>query len=166
MVREEPTNTRLQNNLQPVIVEAVRNILIHERRKFLLFERFGFDIAVFVQRRSETAVRLLEVKVFAGSRPAGIGFGGQKGQGLQVERLATPTSHLDLLDATVGWVYTDATKAHGSERYALFRPSVAKAATMGGVVREKRHNLRISELRDYLVSWTRLCEQLEEFLVA
>ncbi len=70
------------------------------------------------------------------------------------------------LDSIVRWIYADATQPAGGRRYALFTCAKAKAAAMGGVARGKQNNLRTSVLRDYLLTWNQLCDEVRRFLLS
>jgi hypothetical protein len=73
---------------------------------------------------------------------------------------------MPVLDQMVRWVYADATRVQGSKHYCLFTCEKAKAAAMGGAVRGKQNNLRISALEQNLVDWAELATQIQQFLLA
>lgn len=86
----EPTVVYPESEFHASVVHLVREILEQAGRKFLLVESFGLDIAVFVESPVGPYVRMLEVKAFGAQRMGGVGFGGPKGTGSQVNLLLCP----------------------------------------------------------------------------
>jgi hypothetical protein len=163
---DEPEVVAPESVFQSAVIEEVKEILNKANQRFFLIEGFGLDIALFISRRTETAIKFLEVKVFNAGRPGGVGLGTPKGQGPQVELLLKSSLELATLDSLVQWIYADATKPKGSARYALFSSVAAQAAVMRSVEKGKQNNLRISSLKESLVSWPQLFALLSEFLLS
>ena len=161
----EPTVVYPEGRFQEAVAAAIEDTLTAAGRRFLVLQRFGLDIAVFMANQPQNVIRLFEVKSYNEQRPGGVGFGNRRGQGAQVDLLLCLDASLPLLDGMIRWVYADATLPPGSPRYALFTCAKAKAAAMGGVARGKQNNLRTSALRDCLVAWNQLCEELHSFLL-
>lgn len=63
---------------QKALVSMIDALLRAENRPFALLERFGLDVAIFLDGLA-TTVRLLEVKAFNAQRMGGIGFGNGRG---------------------------------------------------------------------------------------
>lgn len=131
---------------QKALVSMIDALLRAENRPFAVLERFGLDVAIFLDGLA-TTVRLLEVKAFNAQRMGGIGFGNGRGAGPQVDLLLFDKGSLCLFDSVVRWAYADATLPLGASRYGLFSCAAAKAAAMGTITREKQNNLRASALR-------------------
>lgn len=166
MAVPEPTAVYQEKEFQGAILAAVKNLLGVAKRRFVVFEGFGLDVAIFIDTPPSCILRFLEVKVFGAQRMGGVGFGDGRGQGPQVNLLLSPEWSLELFDQMVRWVYADATQAPGTARYALFTCVKARSTAMGGVACGKQNNLRASELRDSLVNWTQLCAQIQGFLLS
>lgn len=165
MAVAEPAVVYPERKFQEALVMVIRDVLTASGREFMVLERFGLDIAVFVANAPQSVVRLFEVKAFGAQRMGGVGFGDKRGQGAQIDLLLC--SNLPLLDGTVRWVYADATKPAGSPRYALFTCAKAKASAMGSAIAHgKQNNLRTSALRDCLLDWNALCGEVQRFLLA
>jgi hypothetical protein len=165
MAVAEPAVVYPEGEFQKVVVAVIKDVLTAAGRRFLVLERFGLDIAVFIANPPANVIRLFEVKAFGAQRMGGVGFGNQRGQGAQVDLLLSPDASLPLLDGAIRWVYADATSPIGSARYALFTCANAKAAAMGGVARGKQNNLRTSALRNCLLAWNPLCDEMRNFLL-
>jgi hypothetical protein len=161
----EPAEVYPEAEFQRAVVALIQDVLVTAGRHFQVLERFGLDIAVFISSPPQNVVRLFEVKAFGGQRMGGVGFGNPRGQGAQVDLLLCPDTALPLFDGTIRWIYADGTRPAGSARYALFTCTKAKAAAMGGVARGKQNNLRTSALRDCLLTWHQLHDQLRCFLL-
>jgi hypothetical protein len=166
MALTEPATVYPEAEFQKAVVGLIEELLTSAGRPFQLLQRFGLDLAVFIVTPHENAIRLFEVKAFGAQRMGGVGFGNQRGQGAQVDLLLCPDDVLPLFDGTVRWVYADATQPIGTARYAVFTCARAKAAAMGGVARGKQNNLRISALRDCLVTWSHFSDDVRRFLLA
>jgi len=165
MVIVEPATVYPEVEFQNALVSLVNALLRAEKRPFALLERFGLDVAVFLDG-SPTTVRLLEVKAFNAQRMGGVGFGNGRGVGPQVDLLLFGESSLCLFDSVVRWAYADATLPPGASRYGLFTCEAAKAAAMGSITRGKQNNLSVSALRPGLVGWKEFCGQVKGFLLA
>ena len=165
MAVQEPMVVYPEEQFQRAILSVLTDILNASGQQFILLKGFGLDIAVFIGRQSDAVARFIEVKAFGAQRMGGVGFGDGRGQGPQVDLLLPSHESLALLSGIVRWVYADATQPVGSCRYCLFTCETAKAAAMGGVVRGKQNNLRISALRESLVDWSGLRTQIQEFLL-
>ena len=165
MAVSDPPCVYPEAKFQEAVSSLIKDILAEQGEQFVVLENFGLDIAVF--RESPATVQLFEVKVFAGQRPGAVGFGNGKGAGAQVDLLLCSDKSLCLFDGVVRWIYADATKNLGANRYALFTCALAKKAAMGGAVtRRKQNNLKISELRAHLVDWEHLRGQVQSFLLS
>ena len=161
----EPAVVYPEGEFQKAVVAVIEDVLTAAGCRFLVLERFGLDIAVFIANPPTNLICLFEVKAFGAQRMGGVGFGNQRGQGTQVDLLLSPDASLPLLDGAIRWVYADATRPAGSARYALFTCAKAKVVAMGGVARGKQNNLRTSALRDCLLAWNPLCNEMREFLL-
>lgn len=158
----EPAEVYPEAIFQRAVVSLFRDILTDAGQPFALLEGFGLDVAVF----SGNKVRLFEVKAYGGQRQGGVGFGDRHGNGAQVDLLLCDDKNLSLFDTTIRWVYADGTQSPGTARYALFTCTQAKNWAMANTVcRGKQNNLRISALRDGLMSWTELCSRIRGFLL-
>jgi len=162
----EPSTVYPEREFQRAVVALIEGILQGAHRKFVIVEKFGLDVAVFLRVASGGAVRLFEVKAFHRQRKNAIGFGNERGMGPQVDLLLCGDSDLCLFDSSVRWVFVDANQPEGTNRYALFTCAEAKEAAMGEVERGKQNNLRVSHLGKYLVNWTDLGAQISDFLLA
>jgi hypothetical protein len=165
MALAEPAVVYPEAEFQKAVVGLLEDLLTSAGRPFQVLQRFGVEIAVFMMNPRENAVRLFEVKAFGAQRMGGVGFGNQRGQGAQVDLLLCPDDSLPLFDGTIRWVYADATQPSGTARYAVFTCAKAKAAAMRGVARDKQNNLRIAALRDCLVTWSQLYDDVRRFLL-
>ncbi len=162
----EPNLERGEAALQEAVVKQCHRILEAADARYILLEGFGLDIAIWVLRDSLVQVKFLEMKVFTGARPGGVGFGNGKGRGSQVDLLLIDESSLRMVDGSVRWVFGDATLPAGSARFALVQSCVARGAAMGGVARGKQNNFRIKELMRHGISWFTFCERLGRFLLS
>ncbi|HKM81130.1 MAG TPA: hypothetical protein VJY15_09240 [Candidatus Acidoferrum sp.] len=162
MATIEPTEVYPEAAFQRAIVSVVKDILTDAGRPFVVLEGFGLDVATFLDNK----VRFFEVKAFGGQRQGGVGFGNGVGEGIQVDLLLCDDKSLPLFDPAIRWVYADSTQSPGTARYALFTCTKAKDSAMANAVRRgKQNNLRISALRDSLVSWAEICAQIRRFLL-
>lgn len=163
----EPLVVYPEAEFQKAVVTLIEDILRGAGLPFVAIQKFGLDVAVFLNATPVSAVRLLEVKAFGGQRMGGIGFGNGRGIGPQVDLLLCGDSDLCLFDSSVRWVFADATQQPGSRRYALLTCATAKKAAMGSTVaRGKQNNLRISALSKSLVDWPQLRQDVGGFLLA
>jgi hypothetical protein len=158
----EPVEVYPEVIFQRAVSSLCKEVLFNAGTPFQIVEGFGLDIAVF----SESAVRFLEVKAFGGQRVGGVGFGDRHGYGTQMHLLLCDDGVLPLFDKSIRWIYADGTKSPGTARYALFTCAKAKNSAMNSVCRGKQNNLRLAELRDCLVPWPRLCDDIGSFLSA
>lgn len=167
MAVSEPVVAYPEAEFQKTIVSVIEDSLTLEKRQFVILERFGLDVAVFIGTvRAASAVRLLEVKAFGAQRMGGVGFGDRRGLGAQVDLLLSQEDSLHLFDSIVRWAYADATQQPGTPRYGLFTCGLAKKAAMRSVSRGKQNNLRVAALRPSLVGWAAFCTQIRGFLLA
>ena len=97
MIISEPDLSQGESALQVAIVAEVERILSGTRYPFLVIERFGLDVAVWVGVPPSVLHKLLELKVFLGARPGGVGFGNRRGEGPQVDLLIKTEEELHLL---------------------------------------------------------------------
>lgn len=130
----------------------------------VIVQKFGLDLAVFVNTANGPRCFFIEAKSNGGQRQGGVGFGNGRGEGPQVELLLCSEDQLVVLDTCVRWAMVDATMSVGADRYALLNCTEARGAAMGGVARGKQNNFRLSALRPRLVSWSAFCSDLTTFL--
>ena len=168
MGTSEPNMVQGQNPeaaLHRAIVSEARRVLVQGGYQFILVEKFGLDIGVFVEHNGQKYARFIEVKAFVGSRAGGVGFGNSKGSGPQVDILIQPTTKLKILDGMVLWLLGIGNLPIGTPRYAVFSSAKAKKAAMGTVQRGKQNNLRVSAFKDHLVTWEQVVDELKKFLL-
>ena len=158
----EPDSVYPECLFQETLIRLVESILSQSNVTGRILKGFGLDIAVFMIHPQGSACRFLEVKTFGGQRMGGVGFGNQKGEGIQVDLLLEP--NLTLFDPFIRWVYADATRLKGTKRYALFTCSEAKDAAMGDVKEGKQNNLSVSKLAPLLKDWPQFCAEVQRFL--
>ncbi len=161
---QEPNAVAHESAFQEAVVTACQDLLRGSGRQYVMLESFGLDIAMFIAEGVDAVVRLIEVKVYAGGRPGGVGFGNQRGGGPQVDLLLSEASDLRPFERTIAWAYADAMRPAGSARYALCGSLAIKSAAMGKVARGKQNNIRISALQDHLVIWPLFIDRLSLFL--
>ena len=127
--------------------------------------KFGLDIAVQIQLAPQSAPTYIEVevKLLRGQRLGGVGFGNKKG-GTQVDILLSTADQLAILDRNIRWAFADAMQPCGSSRYALLTCLEARNAAMGGVVRGKQNNFKLSVIKAHLTPWPIFCEDLLAFI--
>lgn len=150
--------------LHDAVVAETRQLLTSLGATFILIEHFGLDIGVFIRRDGKDYTRFIEAKAWVGSRTSGVGFGGPKGQGPQVDLLVHTTKELSIVDTSVLWVLGCGTRPEGSPRYAVFPSTAAKNAAMGSISRGGQNNLRVSDFQSQLITWPQLSEALHHFL--
>ena len=160
----EPEVVAPESVFEDAIVRLVEALVQQAGCGCLVIPKFGLDVALFLKTDRGVYSRFLEVKVFAAARPGGVGFGGPRGEGPQVELLCRSDSDLRLVDDTVRWVLADSTLAPGTARYALFNSRTARAAAMGEVGKGKQSNLRVGALKAAYLTWTALLQELRRFL--
>lgn len=160
----EPDLNGREAALQSAIVSFIHQDLNRAGIEHFVVEAFGLDVAVFSQGSLRTDVRFIELKVFAGGRPGGVGFGTQQGRGAQVDLLLRSDSELAKLSNLIRWVIADGTFREGDRRFAMITSVEAKAAAMAGVARGKQNNFRMSDLRKSPVDWSDLCARIHAFL--
>lgn len=153
---------------QNALITEIKSILSLRKESgtlsnFFIIPRFGLDIAVFLKNGNRSSVRFIEIKVYKGDRPGGVGFGNQKGEGIQVDLVSLDQEALMLADQFIRWVVYDSTR-QGEERFALVTNSTIKASAMGEVKQGKQNNIRIKDLKDSMVTWAQLMLELEGFL--
>ena len=148
-------NENPETVLQRVVVSEIRSIMQHSPFPYVVLERFGLDVSVFLLPSEGPRFRQIELKVHMGGRPGGVGFGDQSGNGCQVDLLhdaardcPRTADELRVLDASIRWVLAYGLEPEGTARFAWFTCSEAKQAAMGVVRRGKQNNLRISSLEN------------------
>ncbi len=162
---EEPQLSQGESDLQRSVASYCRQQLEQARRSHLVVDKFGLDIAIWVFGADVTVAKFVELKVFAGARQGGVGFGNGRGEGPQVDLLIQDDAHLVLLDPSIRWIVADATRPHGSNRFSFVTSLEAKNAAMGTVARGKQNNLNIARLMRKPCAWPDLCAQLAEFIL-
>lgn len=161
-----------EDTLQKAIKEEIKRIL--ERKKvegvlttYFILEYFGLDIAVVMKRAdSHCTIRFLELKAFVASRQGGVGVGNQRGEGSQIELLLLDDKQLSVCDEFIRWILIDGTKTKGAKRFAFFGTSTAQNAAMGTVRTGKQNNLRVNELMKEAITWGKLSQEIEHFLIS
>jgi hypothetical protein len=73
----EPRNVYPEAEFQRALVALISDILMEKATRFVVVQRFGLDVAVFLQE----SVRLFEVKAYNAHRPGAVGFGNRRGIG-------------------------------------------------------------------------------------
>ncbi len=159
-----------EGEFQKAIKQEITKILDQKKSdgsliEYFLLEKFGLDLAVFMMFENHFSIRFFELKAFVGSRPGGVGFGNQGGEGSQVDLLLLGNQQLGLADQFIRWILVDGVKPKGEGRFAIFDNKQAKNASMGGVSRGKQNNLRVNELMRNPITWDKLSKELEHFLV-
>ncbi len=81
-----------------------------------MIEKFGLDIGVFIRKDDREYARFIEIKTFVGSRKGEVGFGNQKGEGVQVDLLSHPQTELSIVDSSVLWILGFGDNPKGSPR--------------------------------------------------
>jgi hypothetical protein len=159
--------------LQSAVVSEIRRMMQQALVPYVLLERYGLDVSVFLLHPDGPRFRQIELKVHTGQRQGGVGLGNGSGRGVQVDLLydaarERPRSpdELRLLDASIRWVLAYGLEPEGTARFAWFNCSEAKAAVMGGVRPGKQHNLRIGSLVDKKRTWPQLLDSIREFLLS
>lgn len=158
---EEPTIVYPEKEFEMALRLAVHSIG-ESKVPCAIVPGAGFDIAVQVLS-SELRTVQVEVKSYGGQRRGGIGFGNGKGSGPQVD-LLIDAECASLRDQDVRWAFADATRQHGSARYALLTCSDARAVAMGGVARSKQNNFSLAALREHWITWHAFWDRLMDFL--
>jgi hypothetical protein len=159
-----------EDTLQEAIVGELREFLAEKKSngtlaEYFILEKFGLDIAIFIRlSNGHFTARFFELKAFVGSRQGGVGFGNQKGEGVQVDLLLLENSQLSSADQFIRWVLVDGTKPRGSRRFAIFDNNEAKNAAMGNVRRGKQNNLRANDLMRNAITWPQLIENIRAFI--
>lgn len=158
-----------EETFQSALIEEIRMILEKKKesnnlQEYIILTSFGLDIAIFIKRRNGSKTYFIEVKAFVGSRPGGVGFGNQKGEGSQIDLLSLDDNLLSIADEFTRWVLVDGTKNSGQNRFVLFDCRKAKMAAMNGVQRGKQNNLKVNSLMSEAILWDDLSKQLDSFL--
>lgn len=153
--------------LHKAIVDEIRCILNEAGVKFVVVEKFGLDIGVFIQNDDRKYAKFIELKAYVGGRMNGVGFGNGVGKGPQVDILILPQNEISILNSSVLWLLGlgDEIKPKGSSRFAIFSCTDAQKAAMGKVERGKQNNFKISFLTDRLISWAQAKIELRRFLL-
>jgi hypothetical protein len=122
----------------------------------------NFDLAIRVLAAKPKTIHI-EVKAYGMQRLGGIGFGNSKGEGPQVDLLASEEICANR-DQDVRWAFADGTREIGSRRYALLTCSEARRSAMATVCRGKQNNFRLASLQNHWIAWPQFCEQLKYFI--
>jgi hypothetical protein len=162
----EPAEPYPESVFEAAVIQAIREILGGAKREYLLVQRFGLDVAVFIKATGGVTVRLVEAKAYGAQRAGGVGFGNGRGEGPQVELLCCSEGSMGLLSPLVRWIVADATLPPGAARYALFDSATASAVAMGGARRGKQNNFSMKALKSHYRKWDVLLGDLKEFLLA
>lgn len=168
MITPEPDIIKYQNpeeSFQKAIVAEVRQILTQEGITFILIEKFGLDIGAFIHKGDRDYARFIEIKTFVGSRMGGVGFGNQRGEGVQVDLLSHSPSELTIIDLSVLWLLGFGDHPKGNPRYSLFSSIQARQAAMGIVKVGKQNNFRISDFKKRLITWVQVSIAIRQFLL-
>ncbi len=161
---------RAESLLQDGVLAEINAVLNEERSTGRLsgsfvVRRFGLDICVFMRHQDKTTVKFFELKAFAGQRPGGIGFGNQRGEGVQIDLLQGQPDQLLIADEFIRWIIWDATQPKGSKRFACLTSTFVRSTAMGaGVTPGKQNNFRIHDLMANAVTWDQLSNELKSFL--
>lgn len=158
-------NKNPEINLQNAIVAEIKQILNREGVTYILIEKFGLDIGVFIRKEDKEYTRFIEIKTFVGSRNGGVGFGNQEGTGIQVDLLSHSADELSIVDSSVLWILGFGNRPKGTPRYSLFSSIQGKQAAMGTVKVGKQNNFRISDLESNLITWAQVSTMLQNFLL-
>jgi hypothetical protein len=161
----EPAEPYPESVFEAAVIEAIREILAEAKREYLLVQRFGLDVAIFIRSSGGVTVRLVEAKAYGAQRAGGVGFGNGRGEGPQVELLCCSEGSMALLSPVVRWIVADATLPPGTARYALFDSATASAATMGGARKGKQNNFSMKALKPHYREWRILLGDLKDFLL-
>ena len=159
-----------EETLQKAVVEEIKKFLSNRKSnghliEYFIIEKLGLDIAIFMKDlQNRFTVLFLEFKAFVGSRQGGVGFGNQRGDGVQVDLLLLDNSKLSLANQFIRWILVDGTKPKGSSRFVIFDNDQAKSAAMGGVKKGKQNNFRVNDLMRNAITWTELIESLNRFI--
>ena len=162
-------NQSLEKQFQTALIIEIDRILKDRLSNdflidFFIIENFGVDIAVFLNFKDFNYIRFFELKAYKGARPDGVGFGNQRGQGVQVDLLQLDFPQLNFADTFVKWILINATKPKGSDRFVVFSNTEAAAAAMGQIKRNKQNNFKVSQLMKNSICWDNLLEEIEHFL--
>jgi len=165
----EPEHFSKEDEFKDFIERIIRAILndLKERStitNYYILRDFGFDLAIFIDKNGLPIVRFLELKIYKGQRAGGVGFGNQRGEGPQVEVLIGSGDTLLLFNKFLRWLLFDALTPKGERRYIFFDNFVAKECAMGEVRKGKQNNFNINKLRKYAITWSKLLDELNEFL--
>jgi hypothetical protein len=152
-------------NLHKAVVAEIHRILTQEGIKFILIEKFGLDIGVFIHNDGRDYARFVEMKAYVGSRGSGVGFGNSAGEGPQVELLLHSADELSIVESSVIWILGIGNRPKGCPHYAVFTSIKAKNAAMGMVKRGKQNNFRINDFKDGLITWAQVTDALYKFLL-
>ena len=159
-----------EDTFQAAVVKELKKFLEEKKingtlEEYFILKNFGLDIAIFMKwSDGQVTARFFEFKAFVGSRPDGVGFGNQKGEGVQVDLLLLGNSQLSLANQFIRWILVDGTRPRGLSRFAIFDNNEAKNAAMGGVSRGKQNNLRVKYLMKNAITWTQLIESIKTFI--
>jgi len=134
---------------------------------YFVLERFGLDLTVAIRwSDNRCSIRLLELKAFVGSRQGGVGVGGPRGEGSQIDLLLLDDKQMSACDEFIRWLLIDGTKPTTTARFAFFGMKTAKNAAMGIVRKGKQNNLRVTQLMEETLTWNEVSRNLEQFLVS
>lgn len=158
----EPTIVYPEAEFEAALLDLVRACC--DEKSAAVVPRFGLDIAVFdLSDRASSAV-FIEAKSYGAQRPGGCGFGNGRGEGPQAQLLLNEGPQLNVLDRFIRWAFVDATRPHGSDRFALMTCREARSAAMGLVAPGKQNNFRMSAIAPHMVAWPLFAEPLVQFV--
>lgn len=163
-ITPEPDLLAGEASLQRAIVTEMNRVLHAHGSRFVIVEGFGLDVAAWIASERGVSIKLLELKVFLGARPGGVGFGNQQGRGPQVDLLMNSEESLQMLEPSTRWILGNGTLPMDTARYACATSLFAKRAAMGLVDRGKQNNFRVADFMLQAVTWPTLCENLAQFL--
>ncbi len=161
----EQANVRNEDEFADWVMDEVSSILSEAGLKYEIFKNFGLDLAVFIFRDQGVTSKFLEMKVFRGHRPSGIGIGNDFGYGTQIDLLLKSDESLRRLSYSMRWVLGDYTRDPEEKRYVIFDNLKAKNAVMSELARGKQNNLNVNKLIGMAVDWDGLSESLADFLL-
>ncbi len=158
-------NQKPEDVLQKSIVDCISHKMKQTDVKYILLEKFGFDIGMFINNKNIYYFKSFEIKAFVGQRMGGIGFGNQKGKGPQVDLLILPLEKLKFVRPMVRWIIGNGLFPLGSPRYVFLDSEKAKNSAMREVARNKQNNFRMSAFENSYITWNQLCKEIENFLL-
>ena len=161
----EKEKIKTEKDFQEFIKKRIENILKRDNFEFIIIENFGLDLAIFIQKNSKVLVKFLELKVYK-STSGRIGFGNQRGQGIQVEILKLDRNKLRLLEPYVRWLFIDLEEFKDSlKRFAIIDSVIAKECVYEEVREGKQNNFNINKIKNYATGWYNFLEKIVDFML-